>query len=40
MRSPISGKDPEKIRERFSDRGYFTVICLMEAIFVLNQIVD
>jgi hypothetical protein len=40
MRSPISGKIPKRSESAFPNRGYFTVICLMEAIFVLNQIVD
>ena len=40
MRSPISGKIPKTSGSAFPNRGYFTVICLMEAIFVLNQIVD
>jgi hypothetical protein len=39
-RSPISGKIPKRSGSAFPNRGYFTVICLMEAIFVLNQIVD
>ena len=40
MRSPISGRIPKRSESAFPNRGYFTVICLMEAIFVLNQIVD
>ena len=40
MRSPISGKIPKRSESAFPNRGYFTVICLIEAIFVLNQIVD
>ena len=40
MRSSISGKIPKRSESAFPNRGYFTVICLMEAIFVLNQIID
>jgi hypothetical protein len=37
MRSPISGKIPKKSGSAFSNRGYFTLTCLMEAIFVLTK---
>jgi hypothetical protein len=36
---PDLRQDPEKIRERFSESRIFALICLMEAIFVFNQIV-
>jgi plasmid stabilization system protein ParE len=35
MPSPISGKIPKRSESAFPNNGYFTVICLMEAIFVL-----
>ena len=40
MRSPISGKIPKRSESAFPNRGYFTLTCLMEAIFVFSQIVD
>ena len=40
MRSPISAKIPKRSESAFPNRGYSTLICLMEAIFVFNQIVD
>jgi len=37
MRSPISGKIPKRSESAFPNRGYFTLTCLMEAIFVFND---
>ena len=40
MRSSISAKIPKRSESAFPNREYFTLICLLEAIFVFNQIVD